>query len=118
MLARAARFRFTQRAERVGGLAGLRDGDGQRAVVDDRLAVPELGAVVHLDRHPRQFLDQELPHQPGVPRRAAREDDDALDRRERRGVDLHLFEKHASRLDATSGRAPSPARPRAARGSP
>ncbi len=34
---------------------------------DDRPAVAEFGAVVDFDRHPRHFLDQELPHQARMP---------------------------------------------------
>ena len=48
--ARALALGLAQRRQRVGGLARLRDRDGQRLVVDDRIAIAVLGAVVHLDR--------------------------------------------------------------------
>ena len=79
MLERAVALGLAQRGERVGRLARLRDDDRQRVRRDDRVAVAVLGAVVDFDRHARELLDQELADQPGVPRRAAREDRDALD---------------------------------------
>ena len=63
MLARAVPLGFAQRRQRVGRLARLRDDDGQRVGRDDRVAVAVLGAVVDLDRKPRELLDQELADQ-------------------------------------------------------
>ena len=40
---------FAQRRQRVGGLARLSNRDRQRLVVDDRIAIPILGAIVHFD---------------------------------------------------------------------
>ena len=59
----AAALRLAQRRERVGGLAGLRDHDGQRVRRHDRAAVAVLRAVVDLDRHARELLDHELADQ-------------------------------------------------------
>ena len=65
--ARATNFCFAQRAERVGRFAGLRDRDGQRPRIHDRIAVPELRAVIDFDGEVRQFLDQKLADEPRVP---------------------------------------------------
>ena len=81
MLRRSLAFRFAQRRQRVGCLARLRDDDGQRIGRDDRVSVAVLGAVVDVDRHAREPLDQELADETCVPRRAARQDRDSLDRR-------------------------------------
>ena len=48
------------RGQRVGRLARLRDHHRQRVVADDRIAVAELAAVIHLHRDARQLLDHEL----------------------------------------------------------
>ena len=77
-----AALRFAHRRQRVGGLAGLRDHDAERAVVDDGVPVPELRRVLHLDRDPRQLLDHVLANQRGMPARAARRDDDVVDRQQ------------------------------------
>ena len=58
------------------------------------LPVAVLRSVVDLDRQPRELLDQELADQRRVPRRAARQDRDALDGLELRVGDLHLLEEH------------------------
>ena len=76
--ARALPARLAQRRQRVGGLAGLRDDDGELVLRDDRVAVAVLGAVVDFDRHLRQRFDQVLADQAGVPRRAAGDDRDLL----------------------------------------
>src|SRR4028118_1144835 len=44
--------------QRVGGLAGLADGDDEGGVVDDRVAVAELRGELDLDRGPRPVLDR------------------------------------------------------------
>ena len=82
MLLAPLRSRLAQRRQRVGRLARLRDDDRQLVAADDRVAVAVLGAVVDLDRHLRQRLDQVLADQRRVPRRAARDDRDLLRRRE------------------------------------
>ena len=71
---------FAQRRQRVGGFARLRDGDGERLVVDDRIAIAVFGAVVHFDRQLRELLDHELADERGVPRGAAGEQRDLVDR--------------------------------------
>ena len=74
-------------------------------VVDDRIAVAELGAVVDLHRHARQLLDQELAGQRGVPARAARDNQHAIHRRQRAVVEADLVEDHRGRATTTGGRA-------------
>ena len=59
------------RFQRVGGLAGLRDRDHQRAAVQHRVAVAEFAGQLHLDGQPRPVLDRVLGQQPGVIRGAA-----------------------------------------------
>ena len=66
------------RRQRVGGLAGLADGDHDRAVVDDRIAVAELAGVLRLGRDAGQVFEEELADQAGVERRAAGREDDVL----------------------------------------
>ena len=44
------------------------------SVVDDRIAIAELAAVIHFDRNARQLLDHELAGQAGVPAGAAGDD--------------------------------------------
>ena len=46
--------------QRVGGLAGLRDHDGQRVRPHDGIAIAELAAVIHFHGDARQLLDHEL----------------------------------------------------------
>ena len=87
-------LRLAQRGQRVGRLARLRDDDGERVWRHNRLAVAVLGSVVHFDRDARQLLDHELADEAGVPRGAARQNRDVLDRGQLGIVELHLFEKH------------------------
>mmetsp|Transcript_35379 Transcript_35379/g.88069 ORF Transcript_35379/g.88069 Transcript_35379/m.88069 type:complete len:317 (+) Transcript_35379:1089-2039(+) len=66
-----------QRGEGVRRLPRLRDCDEDILLEENRVAVSELGAVLDLDRDAREVLDQVLAEQRGVPRGAARHDDDA-----------------------------------------
>ena len=63
----------------VGGLAGLRDRDHQRAAVEHRVAVAELAGQLDLDRQPGPVLDRVLGEQPGVVGGAAGDDEDLVD---------------------------------------
>ena len=94
MLRAPLRLGLAQRRQRVGGLARLRDDDGERVRRDDRIAVAVLRAVVDFDRHARQLLDQELADQRRVPRRAAREDRDPLDRRAARASVIFISSRN------------------------
>ena len=85
---RALALRLAHRRQRVRGLARLRDHQHRGAFVDDRVAVAELRGVLDLDRDARVLLEHVLADQPGVPRRAAGEDDDAADL-------AHLLRRHA-----------------------
>ena len=60
------------------GLAGLRDGDYHIVRVYDRLAVPELGSVLDLNRDAGEFLDYVFAYQAGVPGSTAGADDKPL----------------------------------------
>jgi hypothetical protein len=82
-----------QRRERVGGLARLRDHDAS-VLVDDRIAVAVLGAVVDFDRDARASSRSGTCRPARVPRRAAGDDVHALDRASHSvGRDLHLVEE-------------------------
>ena len=62
----------------VGGFTGLRNGNHHVILVDDRLAVAEFAAVLHLHRNPGKLLDAIHGDQAGMPGGAAGGDDDAL----------------------------------------
>ena len=59
----ALAFRFAQGGQRVGRLAGLRDGQDDGVAVDGRVAIAELAGVFDLDRDAGQFLEQVLADQ-------------------------------------------------------
>ena len=99
----APRLRFPQRRQRVRGLARLGDHHGQRAVAGQRIAIAILGSVVDVDAHPRELLDEELPHQRGMPGRPAGQEGDLLDGPQPFGGDVELAQQHGS---AVFGQAP------------
>ena len=66
---------------------------------DDRIAIAILRAVVDVDRHPRQRLDQELADERGVPRRSARQDHDPLDVAQNLIRNLDLLQEYLPALD-------------------
>ena len=98
MLARAASLRLSKRGERVRRFARLRDDDGQGVLADDRAAVSIFGAVVDVDRDAGELLDHELADEARVPRRAARQNRDLVDRGQLLLGHFHLVEKHAARI--------------------
>ena len=61
----------------VGGFARLRDGDDDVVLVNQRVAIAELGGILHLDGNAYQTLEQVLADDACVPRSAARHDDEA-----------------------------------------
>ena len=63
----------------VGGLPRLRDGDHQRAAVQNRVAVAELAGQLDLDGQPGPVLDGVFGQQPGVIRGAAGDDENLVD---------------------------------------
>ena len=67
------------RLEGVGGLAGLRYRNYERATVQNRVAVAEFTGQLDLDRQPRPVLDRVLGQQSGVVGRAAGHDEDLVD---------------------------------------
>ncbi len=67
---------FAFGGERVGGFAGLADGDREAVLVDDGIAIAEFAAVIDFDGKMRQPLDHEFAGKPGVPAGAAGDDFD------------------------------------------
>ncbi len=65
--------------QRVGGLAGLGDGQHHGPVVQDRVAVAELGADHHFHRDAGDLLDQIFSDHAGIGRGAAGGDVDPVD---------------------------------------
>ena len=74
----ALELQLAQGGHRVGGLARLAEHDAERVALDDRIAVTQLAGVLHLGRYARQFLEQVLADQAGVPGGAAAGQDHAL----------------------------------------
>ena len=74
----ALALRLAHRRQRVGRLAGLRQGDDDGVAVQRRIAVAELAGVLHFHRHSRELLEQIFTHQRGVIAGAARRHDDAI----------------------------------------
>ena len=92
------------RRQGVGRLAGLGDADDEIALTEDRVAVAELGGDVHVDRDARPLLDGVAPDQAGVERRAARDDDDAVDVAQQRLVErADVVQVHAVGADGAIG---------------
>ena len=71
---RAVLLGRAQRRQRVGGLAGLRDGHGQDAAVEHGAPIAKLGGDVHLDREAGELLHEILADQRRVPGGAARDE--------------------------------------------
>ena len=65
--ARAAALRFAQRRERIRGLTGLRDANNQRALVDNRIPIAELGGVFDLGGDTRELFHHVFTDEPRVP---------------------------------------------------
>ena len=65
--------------QRVGGLAGLRDGDHQRAAVQDGVAVAEFTRDLDFDRQPGPVFDRVLGQHPRVVCGAAGDDEHLVD---------------------------------------
>ena len=88
----ALALRLAQGGERVGGLAGLGDGDDDGVAVDRRVAVAELAGVFDLDGDARELFQQVLAHEGGVVAGAARRQDDALHLAQPARVDVEAAE--------------------------
>jgi len=73
----AFRLGVAQRRQRVGGLAGLRDEDGEIAFAQGCLAVAELGGDIDFDRQAREALEPVFCDEAGVASGAAGGDVDA-----------------------------------------
>ncbi|MDR8760527.1 hypothetical protein FEP90_02211 [Burkholderia multivorans] len=81
----AERLRVLERGERVGRFAGLRDHQHELARVRHRVAIAVFARNLDLRRDLRDRLEPVLRGQPRVVARAAREDQQAVDLRERGG---------------------------------
>src|SRR5436309_5742055 len=90
--ARPLGFRFPLRRCCVGGLAGLGNHDCKFAWSDQRVAVSELAGIVHIDRHPRQFLDHVLTNHPGMAAGARGYDVDTPQGLQFFRLDVYVFE--------------------------
>ena len=95
----ALALRLAKRGKRIGGLARLRDDDGQLVGGDDGIAIAVFRAVVDFDGNLRQRLDQVLADQPGVPGRPARDDRDLLERTERLFRNIEILEKNLPAIE-------------------
>ncbi len=85
---------FALRGQRVRGFAGLADANRQLFLIDDRIAIAELAAVIHFHGNFREPLDHEFAGQPGVPARAAGHDLDVAELAEFLLGDVHLVEEY------------------------
>lgn len=81
-----------QRHQGVHGLAGLRDGDDEGALVEDRVPVAELAGEFGLAGQPGPVLDGVLGDHPGVEGGSAGDDDDLVDLPQFGGREAHLVE--------------------------
>ncbi|OPZ73833.1 MAG: hypothetical protein BWY82_00976 [Verrucomicrobia bacterium ADurb.Bin474] len=68
-----------KRCQRVDGFSGLADHHNQRVLVQRRVAIPELGGILHFHRDARVLLDQVFSDQTRMPSRATCTEQDAVD---------------------------------------
>ncbi len=96
------------RAERVGGLPGLGDGDVERLGVDDGRAVPELRGGLGVGGQPGDRLDELGAGDAGVVGRSAAEDLHATDRAQLARGELEAAEARGGEamVEAATQRAP------------
>ena len=73
---------ITQRRQRIGGLARLRNEDRERAGIERHLAVAKLRGDIDVDRQPREPLEPVPRHHAGIVGGAAGGDGDAPERAE------------------------------------
>ena len=85
-------------AKRVGGLTRLRNDNRQHLLGNDRIAIPELAAIIDLDRNARQFLDHEFAGQRRMPTGSTRDDFDRLELAKFLRRDTHLVQEHPARF--------------------
>ena len=97
-------LRLLHGRQRVHRLPALGDGQHGRPLVDERIAVAELGTIVHLHRDTSQGLDEEFAHQPGIGRGAAGHDDDPFDLLCPFGAQVQLFQDVPASLQSRPGR--------------
>ena len=94
---------FPLRGQSVRGFAGLADANREGLGIDDRIAIPELAAVVHFDGNFRELLDHEFAGLPGVPARAAGHDLDLRELAELLLGNVHLVEEHLAGIERHAG---------------
>ena len=86
------------RAERVRGLARLRERDHEGLGPEDRVAVAVLRAQVHLGGDPGEALQHEAADDGRVIGRAAGHQDDSLNPGDDLGIELHVGQHHGAAL--------------------
>ena len=93
---------MAQRHQRVHGLAGLRDGNDQRARSQDRVAIAEFVRKLDLDRDAHPMFDGIFGDHAGVCRGAAGDDDDLVDAFEIVFVNAYLVKVQGAVLAKTT----------------
>jgi len=91
-------FGESQRRKRVCSFTGLSNCHNQGSVVEDRIAISELGGKVELDREASPVLDRMLCSHPGMKRGATRHDYHLSHATQRLVRPVHLVEGDAPRL--------------------
>ena len=76
---RASRFGFAHRGEGIGSLAGLRNHNAERPVIDDRIAVAKLGSIFDFDGDAGEVLEHVLADKRRMPARATGGDQDVVE---------------------------------------
>ncbi len=88
--------RFLHGREGVDRFSGLADGEHDRVLIDDGVAVAELRCDLHLDGNARDALDQNAAHHARVRGGAAGRDDDLLDAPCQFGREVELGQTNAA----------------------
>ena len=101
--ARAFGLGFALRRRGVGGLAGLRDHDGEFARPDQGIAIFEFAGVIHVHRDVDQVLNHVLPGHARVPAGARGHDVDPAQRAQFVRADADLIEPHHRLLERYPG---------------
>ena len=101
--ARAFGLGFALCRRGVGGLAGLRDDDGEFARADQRIAIFKLAGVVHIHRNVDQVLNHVLPGHARVTAGARGHDVDAAQRAKFVRADADIVEPHHRFLERYAG---------------
>ena len=92
---RALGLRLADGGDGVRRLAGLRNDDHERVLVDDRVTVAELTRKVSIDRNVRELFERIFARLTGIKRRAAGRDHDLVEAHELRIGHLQLVKHNA-----------------------